>query len=40
MAAHGCDLDTAFKFLSDQTGWAGEPIVLERCLSPILQRAA
>ena len=29
MAAHGCDLDTAFKFLSDHTGWAGEPIVLE-----------
>ena len=24
MAAHGCDLDTAFKFLSDHTGWAGE----------------
>ena len=28
MAAHDCDLDTAFKFLSDHTGWAGEPIVL------------
>ena len=28
MAAHGCDLDTAFKFLSDHTGWAGERIVL------------
>jgi hypothetical protein len=24
MAAHSCDLDTAFKFLSDQTGWGGE----------------
>ena len=28
MAAHGCDLDTAFKFLSDHTGWAGERIEL------------
>ena len=28
MAAHGCDLDTAFKFLSDLTGWAGERIEL------------
>ena len=28
MAAHDCDLDTAFKFLSDRTGWAGKPIVL------------
>ena len=28
MAAHGCDLDTAFKFLSDNTGWAGERIEL------------
>ena len=28
MAAHDCDLDTAFKFLSDHTGWAGKPIVL------------
>ena len=26
MAAHECDLDTAFKFLSDHTGWAGERI--------------
>jgi hypothetical protein len=26
MAAHGCDLDTAFKFLSQHTGWAGERI--------------
>ena len=25
MAAHDCDLDTAFKFLSEHTGWAGEP---------------
>jgi hypothetical protein len=23
MAAHGCDLDTAFKFLSQHTGWIG-----------------
>ena len=29
MAAHDCDLDTAFKFLSDHTGWAGERIVIE-----------
>jgi hypothetical protein len=28
MAAHGCDLDTAFKFLSDHAGWAGEPIAI------------
>ena len=28
MAANDCDLDTAFKFLSDHTGWAGEQIVL------------
>src|SRR3954452_7810008 len=26
MVAHGCDLDTAFKFLSQHTGWAGERI--------------
>src|SRR5262249_29339925 len=26
MAANDCDLDTAFKFLSDHTGWAGAPI--------------
>ena len=25
MAADGCDLDTAFKFLSDHTGWANAP---------------
>jgi len=28
MAADDCDLDTAFKFLSDHTGWAGERIQL------------
>jgi hypothetical protein len=28
MAANDCDLDTAFKFLSEHTGWAGAPIVL------------
>ena len=28
MAANDCDLDTAFKFLSDHTGWAGERIEL------------
>ena len=28
MAANDCDLDTAFKFLSDYTGWAGAPIAL------------
>ena len=28
MAANDCDLDTAFKFLSDHTGWASEQVVL------------
>src|SRR5215471_4912074 len=28
MAASDCDLDTAFKFLSEHTGWAGERIEL------------
>src|SRR5262249_8820872 len=28
MAANDCDLDTAFKFLSEHTGWAGERIEL------------
>src|SRR5262245_14401103 len=28
MAANDCDLDTAFKFLSDHTGWAREQIFL------------
>ncbi|HEX2337256.1 MAG TPA: hypothetical protein VHI72_12345, partial [Hyphomicrobiaceae bacterium] len=29
MAANDCDLDTAFKFLSEHTGWAGDRIVIE-----------
>jgi hypothetical protein len=29
MAANDCDLDTAFKFLSEHTGWAGERIEIE-----------
>src|SRR5262249_7234694 len=29
MAANDCDLDTAFKFLSDHTGWVGERIEIE-----------
>src|SRR5215510_6403421 len=28
MAANDCDLDTAFKFLSDHTGWASERVIL------------
>jgi hypothetical protein len=28
MAANDCDLDTAFKFLSDHTGWVSERVIL------------
>src|SRR5262245_27923059 len=44
MAANDCDLDTAFKFLSEHTGWAGAQIflvdaanVLEPALKPAIE---
>jgi hypothetical protein len=43
MAANDCDLDTAFKFLSEHTGWAGAPIasiVLVAAPKPAIEEPA